>query len=203
MRRPRPGEVLAGTAIVVVSYLAMRCPELEERERALAVRVRRPRGPFVDRFVSAATDLGSMFAVAGIAGVLVTSRRARSAVDVAAGGMLAWVASQGLKPLVRRPRPYQLEKAERLVAEPSGSSWPSAHPAVAAAVVTVLAPRLPRRGRVFGRLVAVFVAASRVYVGVHYPTDVVAGLGLGGLSGALWRLVATRLRAATSLFRRE
>lgn len=178
---------------VAGSYLAMRSPALEERERALAVRVRRPRGPLVDRIVSAATDLGSMFAVAGTAGVLATSRRPQVAVDVAGGGMVAWGVSQGLKPLVRRPRPYQVEKAERLVAEPTGSSWPSGHPAVAAAVATVLAPRLRRRGRASGLLLAVFVGASRVYVGVHYPTDVVAGLGIGGLCGAAWR-VARRLR---------
>ncbi|MFN2557930.1 MAG: phosphatase PAP2 family protein [Nitriliruptorales bacterium] len=181
-------------ATVAASYLAMRSPVFEERERALAVRVRRPRGPFVDHVVSAATDLGSMFAVAGTAGVLATSHRLRSAVDVACGGMLAWSASQGLKPLVRRPRPYQLEKAERLVAEPSGSSWPSAHPAVVAAVVSVLSPRLPPAGRRMGTFMAVFVAASRVYVGVHYPTDVVAGLGIGALSGAAWRVTVKRLR---------
>ncbi len=204
MRRADAGGVLVGAAtIVIASYLAMRCPTLEELERSLAVRVRRPRGHQVDRVVSAATDLGSMFAVAGTVGVLTTSRRGQSALDVAAGGMLAWTASQGLKPLVRRPRPYQLEKAELLVAEPSGSSWPSAHPAVAAAVVTVLAPRLPRRARRLGTLLAAFVAASRVYVGVHYPTDVVAGLGLGGLCGALWRVVATRLHRCTALLRRQ
>ncbi|MDQ3932115.1 MAG: phosphatase PAP2 family protein [Actinomycetota bacterium] len=203
MRRAHLGGVLVlGATSIVASYLAMRCPTLEERERALAVRVRRPRGPVVDHVVSAATDLGSMFAVAGTAGVLATSRRAQAAVDVAVGGMLAWSASQGLKPLVRRPRPYQLEKAERLVAEPSGSSWPSAHPAVAAAVLTVLAPRLPRPGRTLGTLLAAFVATSRVYVGVHYPTDVVAGLGLGGLCGALWRLVARRLQRAVAALRR-
>lgn len=197
--------MLGAATSIIGSYLAMRCPTLEERERALAVRVRRPRGVVVDRAVSAATDLGSMFAVAGTAGVLATSRRAQSAVDVAVGGMLAWSASQGLKPLVRRPRPYQLEleKAERLVAEPSGSSWPSAHPAVAAAVLTVLAPRLPRPGRTFGTLLTAFVATSRVYVGVHYPTDVVAGLGLGGLCGALWRLVGPRRHRPVALLRRQ
>ncbi len=194
--------VAVAAAAVAVSYLAMRSPALEERERALAVRVRRPRGPLVDRVVSAATDLGSMFAVAGTAGVLATSHRLRSAVDVFGGGMLAWSAAQGLKPLVRRPRPYQLEKAERLVAEPSGSSWPSAHPAVVAAVASVLSPRLPRNGRGVGTVIAVFVAASRVYVGVHYPTDVVAGLGIGALSGTAWQGAATRLYRLVAARRR-
>lgn len=182
---------MVAASAVAASYLAMRIPDLEAAERALAVRVRRPRGPIVDRAVSAATDLGSVSAISGVAAVLAATGRRRAAVDVVAAGLLAWVAAQSLKTRVRRLRPYQVEAAERLVAEPGGSSWPSGHPAVAAAVLTALAPQLPRASRTAGGVIAGFVATSRVYVGVHYPTDVVAGLGLGGMCGAAWRL-ATR-----------
>ncbi|HEX2026852.1 MAG TPA: phosphatase PAP2 family protein [Nitriliruptorales bacterium] len=181
-------------AAVGASYVSMRSPALEKRERALAVRVRRPRGPLVDRVVSAATDLGSMFAVGGAAAVLVATGHRRSAADVLAAGTLAWASTQGIKVLVNRPRPYQVEEAERLIAEPAGSSWPSGHPAVVAAAVSALAPRLGPGGRLTGTVVATFVATSRVYVGVHYPTDVVAGLGIGGMCGAGWRLAAGRWR---------
>ncbi len=194
-RRYRATGVLAAAlGAIAASWFAMRSAELEERERALAVRLRRPRGPVVDRIMSSATDLGSVFAVVGTSAVLAASGRRRAALDVAAVGAIAWFASQGMKRLVRRPRPYQIEEAERLVSEPAGSSFPSGHPAVAAAVATVLVPHLPRGGGVAGGCVASFVAGSRVYVGVHYPTDVVAGLGLGGLCGATWRFIVGERR---------
>lgn len=194
-RRTKAALVLVGAlGSVGVSYLAMRSPQLEERERALAVRLRRPRGPLVDRVVSAATDLGSTFAAVGLSSVLYASGRRRAAADVVGAGALAWVVAQGVKRLVLRPRPYQAERAVRLVSEPAGSSWPSGHPAVAAAVATVLSPHLPPGGGAAGAAVSSFVAASRVYVGVHYPTDVIAGLGLGGLCGATWRLAVGSMR---------
>lgn len=195
-RRYKAGGVLAAAlGSIAASWFAMRSSVLEERERALAVRMRRPRGPVVDRIVSSATDLGSVFAVVGTSAVLAVSGRRRAAFDVAAAGAIAWIASQGMKRVVKRPRPYQIEEAERLVSEPAGSSFPSGHPAVAAAVATVLVPHLPPGGGVAGGCVATFVAGSRVYVGVHYPTDVIAGLGLGGLCGATWRLAVGALRS--------
>lgn len=193
--------LLAGAVATAVSYGAMRSSALEARERALAVRVRRPRGPVVDAVVSAATDLGSVFAVVGTAVALAATGRRRAARDVVVAGSAAWAAAQAMKVVVRRPRPYQVEEAERLVAEPAGSSWPSGHPAVAAAGASALVGHLPPRGRAAAAGVAVFVAASRVYVGVHYPTDVVAGLGIGAACGAGWVALTDGRRGARSTTR--
>jgi undecaprenyl-diphosphatase len=67
-----------------------------------------------------------------------------------------------------------------LIKSPSGSSFPSTHSGFAAAVTTVLFAR----NRVFGFIAAVMtfcIAFSRLYLYVHYPTDVFAGLILGVL----------------------
>lgn len=186
----------AAVGAVAVSYAAMRSPELEEWERDLAVRMRRPRGPIVDSVVSAATDLGSLYAMTGTAWTFGATGRRRAAADVVVAGSLAWFASQYLKAAVLRARPYhaEAEVVELLIEEPTGTSWPSGHPAVAAAVATALAPRLPRPARVLAATLAAFVAVSRVYVGAHYPTDVIAGLGVGGVCGATWRLLTRRSR---------
>ncbi|MFH1501946.1 MAG: phosphatase PAP2 family protein [Candidatus Eisenbacteria bacterium] len=86
-----------------------------------------------------------------------------------------------LKPLVGRIRPCNaLPPAEvrLLVGASRAFSFPSAHAANSFAMATILSWRLPGAA-VPAFFVAALVAYSRVYVGVHYPFDVVAGAVLG------------------------
>lgn len=114
---------------------------------------------------------------------LVRAGLRREAVAVAVslgGGMLIY---DLVKLLVARPRPT----VEHLQAV-AGSSFPSGHATQASAFwfsLALAAPSVPaaaRRRRVVWVLAAVIVAAvalSRVYLGVHYPSDVIAGVALG------------------------
>ena len=92
-----------------------------------------------------------------------------------------WIVAQSLKPTLDRPRPYQVDAAERLVAVPAGSSWPSGHSAVAAATATSLSRHLGPVSRVLSPGFVGTVAVSRLYVGVHHLTDVLAGVAVGHL----------------------
>jgi membrane-associated phospholipid phosphatase len=178
---------LLSTALVVVSGSAVRDghaagPDAEARRRMEELRT-----PERDAFVRVATDLGSLYGVGVVAGALGVAGRPRLALRVGIAGATAWTLAQAAKPLLPRERPYQADGAERLVVEPAGSSWPSGHAAVAAAMaVTIGEGRGPLTRGLLGA-VAVAVGASRVYVGVHHASDVVAGLGLGSLSARLVR----------------
>jgi membrane-associated phospholipid phosphatase len=172
---------------VVGSYLVARSERGQTLEARIGTVLLRPRGARVDQVVAAGTDLGSVYGAAGVAAALAVAGRGRLARDVGGAALTAWTAAQVTKPLLGRPRPYELDRAARLVAVPAGSSWPSGHAALAAAMAAAVAPALPRRARVGVATTVGLVGLSRAYVGVHHPTDVVGGIGLGVLSAAVWR----------------
>ena len=95
-----------------------------------------------------------------------------------------WSAT-GLKALIDRPRPtLRYAEPKALVPVPHDASFPSGHAATSFAGATILSFSFPRLAPVF-YLLATAVAFSRVYVGVHYPLDVIGGAALGTLVGLL------------------
>lgn len=176
-----------GGGLAIGSWLALRHPVLQRVDVQLGDTVRRSASTLLDAAVIRTTDLGSMYAVVGMAAVLAASGRRRLATDVLGLGTLAWVTAQNSKTRVRRQRPYEIDGVRRLIAAPTGSSYPSGHAAVAAAVMTVVAEQARPETAPFLRALGAYVALSRVYVGVHYPTDVIGGAGLGLVLAGMWR----------------
>lgn len=151
------------------------------------------------------TDLGAgavVFPLAAVCAAALAARRRWAELGVLVAGMaIVYVGVHELKLAVDRPRP-----AGGLVTA-DGSSFPSAHAAystfyvwVAVTIVTRLRPRIARRAAVVaaGVTLAAAVGLSRVYLGVHYLSDVNAGWGLGAAAFSLCAaiaLVATTLRS--------
>ncbi len=115
-------------------------------------------------------------------------------VSVVAGSLLVSVLKQGYN----RPRPDLVEHAT-LVSNPS---FPSGHSTMAALVwltlgVVIARTQARHRVRVFvvaiSMTITLLVGVSRVYLGVHWPTDVLAGWTLGGAWAAFFWLVALRM----------
>lgn len=130
--------------------------------------------------------------------LLLVLRHWRGALALGLAYGLTQGAVQLIKEAVSRPRPA----ANEYVAEAGGFSFPSAHSATSVAVYATIALILIRASRSgHGRVaVAVLAAAlvlavglSRVLLGAHYPTDVLAGWTFGALLASLCWLVASRV----------
>lgn len=90
-----------------------------------------------------------------------------------------------LKHLIERPRPYVDFPAVQLLADKaSSSSFPSGHTASAFAAAYVLSRYLKKWAPLFW-LIAIVIAFSRLYLFMHYPSDVVAGIVIGLLCGKM------------------
>jgi undecaprenyl-diphosphatase len=142
--------------------------------------------PERERAVALFSELGQHAAIwlafgAGASALASGEQRARwrAATATVAG---AYVFNTALKFAVRRPRP-QLAGLPPLTGTPTQLSFPSAHAtssfAAARAYSAAGAPALPLS------LLASGLAASRLYLGVHYPSDVIAGALLGSAIGSL------------------
>lgn len=94
-----------------------------------------------------------------------------------------------LKNIVARPRPFaEIEALIPLIAKPTDFSFPSGHTTASFAVALVMLRMLPKKIGIPAVVLAAMVAFSRLYLGVHYPTDVLAGfvVALVGSSLAVW-----------------
>lgn len=119
--------------------------------------------------------------------------RIASALWAPLGMLLAIAVNQPIGNLIAERRPYDaLQRVLVLVPRSTDFSFPSDHAVMAGAVAAGLWWVDRRLGLVAG-LAAVAMAFARVYVGAHYPLDVVAGLALGALVTSLGLLTARPL----------
>jgi undecaprenyl-diphosphatase len=104
-----------------------------------------------------------------------------------------------IKHLVGRPRPFvRYAEPKVLVPIPHDHSFPSGHAATSFAAATMLSFAFPNFAPAL-LVLAAAVAYSRVYVGVHYPLDVIAGAALGTLVALALRALVGRRQARKSV----
>ncbi len=196
--------LVVGACLLVFRHIAEEVGEGDTRAFDLTILyalrtpgdLSRPIGP--DWLNVAATDVTSLgsttvlgIIVILVCGLFLSFRRWREALALllASGGGL--VITTVLKDLFQRDRPPAILHAVRAI----NASFPSGHAALSATVFLTLGALIAhfaerRRGRVYALAAAVIlslvVGCSRVYLGVHWPTDVLAGWCVGAAWALLW-----------------
>ena len=150
------------------------------------------RTPLLDKAFSLYTFLGNggwAFILLGL--VLLISRKTRRAGAASLTAMLLGllITNLTLKPLVSRPRPWVvMENFATLVTSSDLNSFPSGHTCAAFAFGVALCVVLQQKwAKAAALIAAALMGFSRLYVGVHFPSDVIVGALVGtvcGLAGA-------------------
>lgn len=141
--------------------------------------------------------VATVLVVLGMGSVLLTTRRPRAAIQFLLIVVIPVLGTDAIKLLVHRARPDIASLPHILVLEPGGLSFPSGHTSFAACFLLgfiVVAAGQWWRPLLIGSAAAVVLitAASRIYLGVHYPSDVVASIVYSiaavALVDAVWML---------------
>ncbi len=138
--------------------------------------------PALERAVRGYSRLGQYggaWLAIGVAGTALDRPRRGRWARALAGVTAGYAVNQAIKFSVRRPRP-QLDDLPQLMSTPTQLSFPSAHAATSFAAAEAYAGLLPAGPL---KAAAYAMAGSRLYLGVHWPSDIVVGAVLGTVIG--------------------
>ena len=157
------------------------------------------RCPFLDVFFSVFTALGEEFVIAAIIAVVYICFSKRIGEQALVTVMTASCVTTGIKSAVRRLRPFVNGTVDKVNVDnivvstadlDPDMSFPSGHATATSSFFTTLAIRIRKPlVIVLSTLFVLLVMLSRLYLGVHYPTDVLTGLTIGVACAFLWNLV--------------
>jgi membrane-associated phospholipid phosphatase len=144
-------------------------------------------------------SIASLIILLGVITVAGVTRRLSSAAYFFMIVAVPWLGNEVVKMIVHRPRPDIPSLAHPLIFEPGGLGYPSGHTTFATCLmIGVLLVTRGSRWRpalvAAAAVVSLATAASRVYLGVHYPTDVTASIVYSiaavAVVNALWNLLS-------------
>jgi len=156
------------------------------------------RSRWLDSFMLCITQMGNFLFAAFVAVVLYLRGERLLAYELIIGILTLALVVQCFKVSIRRTRPYDVVENMRVVGVRNGGhSFPSGHTSQAffMAALTIHFYQLPMPQSLMLYFIALMVGVSRIYVGMHYPRDVIAGSMLGTVWGILGVIVNSNIFA--------
>ena len=153
------------------------------------------RSPALTQFFKAVSNYGVIIIAVYFVIMLLWEKRKIFPIASACvvSGLLGNFIKDYLKHYVRRPRPFlEIPSLEPLIKPPKGFSFPSGHTTLAFAVAFIAYRILPKRYSIPALCMAVLIAFARLYLGVHYPTDVLGGLCVGYIAALITEFLYKR-----------
>ena len=133
--------------------------------------------------ISRIGDISTIWLIVAVIFLLIPKYRKYGILIVLAILLAAFTGEVVLKNLVERVRPCNMNTAfPMLIPRPTDFSFPSGHTSASFAAATIIW-KAKRKFGIFALLLASLIAFSRLYLYVHYPTDILAGMVLGLLCG--------------------
>jgi len=156
--------------------------------------MRTPIGDVVIPFITKLGDAGVIWILLSVV-LLLNPRTRKSGAVLAVALCVDVVLCNGiLKNLFRRIRPCDVNTSiQLLVARPDDFSFPSGHTAASFAAVAALMLAGERKLWIPALVLAVFIAFSRLYLYVHYPTDILGGIVVGIFAGYVGHWIVNQL----------
>jgi membrane-associated phospholipid phosphatase len=157
----------------------------------LLLNLRGKRPVWLDRVMTGFTQIGSGYGALAISLILLLANFRLVTYEFVLGSIVLWLVVELMKFLIHRSRPFiRLEQARIVGGRAIGQSFPSGHTSQAFFTATLLAQHFNFNLWVVAGLytIAILVGITRIYVGAHYPRDVLAGAILGifwGLFGMI------------------
>lgn len=156
------------------------------------------RTPILDKIMVLYTALGNggwIFILLGVVFLLFKTTRKAGASSLTAMVLGLLVTNLTLKPLISRARPWVvMENFVTLVTSSDMNSFPSGHTCAAFAFGVALCAALPQKwAKAAALIAAALMGFSRLYVGVHFPTDVLAGAVVGTVCGLVGAWVVQKV----------
>jgi len=179
--------MLLGFSLLTISLVWSFGQKLDERV-FLFFNVSGSRSIWLDRFMYGFTQVGSALGAFGTALVMFFTGNRLFSYEFILGAVTLWLGVEMMKYLTDRSRPFiQLTQARIVGSRTNGRSFPSGHTSQVFFIATLLAQHfLPSVWIVLLLyVIALLVGITRMYVGVHYPRDVLAGAILGSAWGLL------------------